>query len=1306
MYVSYCVTVAPGSRPESRGRAFELAKNLAGWSASRAMTLDYNDGFAVCLERFVMAKMKSLVAVFLCVFLLPGTSKVGFSADVAITSEPLRDRSTTKTSTLFEELPADDTGIDFVQPIDITHPLKAIYVGGYASPGVAIGDVNGDGLPDIFISGGPVGNRLYLQKPGPNGERSLRFEDVTEATGVGGGDAWAAGATLADIDNDGDLDIYVCNYDSANQLFINRTREPSTPQFVESANAYGLDLVDASFVAAFSDYDLDGDLDVFVVGYQYVNPAGRPKDPPVRKVGEKYEVLPEFQKYYGVVKGPDGRQTFTNVGRPDRLLQSNASEAGDKQIRFTDVSEQAGISGLGVGNSALWWDFNSDRLPDLFIGNDFKVADQLYRNNGDGTFTDVIRGSFPHTTWFSMGSEAGDVNNDGLLDLFVSDMAGTTHYRSKVTMGEMNVHREFLRTANPRQYMRNALLVNTGTPRFLEAAYMSGLAKSDWTWAVKLADFDNDGRLDVFISNGATRMFNHSDRNFTDQERVGKTQWSLWEDSPVRNEENMAFRNLGDLKFEEVSGSWGLRKNGMSYAAAVGDLDDDGDLDLVVANVDEPVSVYRNNSPKVDAGVRIKLKGTKSNRFGVGATVRARFGAVQQVRQVSPSMGFLSCNEPSVHFGITAGKVDELTVQWPSGIEQSFSDLPVNQTYTISETGTPSSTKAGYRVSASKLWFLQSRKFPGLLHKENEFDDYERQPLLPYSHSRLGCGVAVGDVNGDSVPDVYHGRAHGAKRAVYVNAGKGTMRVGSVLPDTKYEDMGVLFFDADSDGDNDLYCVSGGVECEPDSELLRDRLYLNDGKGKFTRAVNALPDLRDSGSVVCAADYDRDGDLDLFVGGRVIPGSYPVTPKSRLLVNQSSAQQVAFVDATSIHAEALFESGLVTGAVWSDADADGWIDLLVTHEWGPVKLFRNEPAADGGRVLVDRTREAGLHARLGWWNGIAACDFGSDGDMDYVVTNFGLNTQYKASDKKPELLYYGDFDATGKSHILEAKFEADKCFPRRGLSCSSHAMPFVRDKVKTFHNFGTSTLQDIYSPQKLSSSLQLTANSLESGILINKGGSGQTGCEFAFQPLPRLAQISPAFGVSISDFNADGFPDIFLANNFFAPQLETGRMDSGLSLVLQMDGVDGAGKLRFQALPPSQSGVWISGDSKGTSLVDFNQDGWADVLVALNDGPMQAMESQPHTTNRLFRTKLIGPPGNPDAVGARVTVHFPRDAQRPPQTAEVMAGSGYLSQSTPVLSFGCGTNKPNRVTVRWPDGRRTEHQLRPGQMAVGIPSPK
>jgi hypothetical protein len=1199
---------------------------------------------------------------------------------------------------LFKKLTAEKTGLTLVNPIDAKHRFSYNYVGGYAAGGLAIGDVDGDGLQDIFAVSGPAKNALYLQLTDKNKAASLRFKDVTVSIpGLDGGDHWGAGAALADFDNDGDLDLYIGHFDAPNQLWVNETKQTGEPVFVECAKAWGVDLRDASFMPSFVDYDLDGDLDLFVLGYQYQDPKGRPKDPPVYEVDGKYFVKKEEQRYYAIIKQPGGGEKFTNVGRPDHLFRNDGGH-------FIDVTTSSGLSDVGVGNSASWFDYNQDGYPDLYVANDFKIGDQFWHNNGDGTFRNIIVDAMPHTTWFSMGSAVADVNNNGLLDLLVTDMAGTTHYRSKVSMGEMSTNANFLKTAVPRQYMRNALFINTDTPRFTEAAYLAGLASTDWTWAVKLGDYDNDGRVDAFFTNGSARMFNHSDLSPKKEDWYGKTEWELWKDAGERKEENLAFRNLGNLQFENVSDSWGVGESSMSYTCVQGDLDGDGDLDLVVADLDQPIALYQNQS---DTGhrIRIRLHGTHSNRSGMGAVVKLQADGLLQTRQMMPMTGFLSCNEPFLQFGLgNSTKIDALVIDWPSGVRQQWQDLPVDKLYTIVEQGTQK--PGGRSKPKSPTLFAQSRTVPAVTHQEKHYDDFVRQPLLPYKHSQLGPGVAVGDIDGDGDQDFYMGRAKGSRRAIYTNEGGGKLVVKDIGPfagQEQYEDMGALFFDADRDGDLDLYVVSGGVECEAGDPLLQDRLYINnDGKGSFMATTGALPNHADSGSVVVAGDVDRDGDLDLFVGSRLIPGKYPVTPSSRLLINESKEGKTKFVDHAEAMAPGLKKTGLVTSALWSDADGDGWLDLLVTHDWGTVKFYHNEPDKQTKkRSLIDRSIEAGVAKKLGWWNGIAGRDIDDDGDVDYLVTNFGLNTTYKASDNKPELLYYGDLDGSGKAHLVEAKFENGVCLPRRGLSCSSHAMPLVRQKVGTFHTFGSSSLQDIYTPKALSESLLMEANELESGWLINESSALMT--KFVFKPLPHLAQSAPAFGAILTDFEGDGKVDAFLAQNFYAPQHETGRMDGGLSQWLR-----GVGDHRFQVVGPASSGISIRGDAKGAAVTDFNEDGQPDILVTVNDSAIEAYENRARelTGNRFLKVQLRGKPGNLECVGARVRLRFVDEQQHPAQLAEVHSGGSYLAQSIRAIFFGLGKeSKPTKLEVAWPNGESSRHDVATAEKVVTIVMP-
>ncbi len=1175
-----------------------------------------------------------------------------WTTGVSIQSKALNPRTDSPVENRFERLSSAKTGIGLVPAFPEEANVEMLY-DQTSGNGVAVGDYDGDGLPDIYFSNYSGENRLFRNL----GE--WKFEDVTDKAGVACSGVWTGGVAFADVDNDGDLDLFVCAYDAENRLFVNE----GNGSFSEQAKGFGLDYRGVSSMMSFADYDNDGDLDGYLVTHrlrleeagEVPNSAKEAFDRGIIVMNEsgKPVIARKYRKWYHLFDLGNGGYRIHIAGSEDVLYRN------DGKGRFEIVNGTAGISGYDIGLSANWWDYNHDGNLDIYVSNDYKGADKLYRNNGDGTFTDVVEDVVPHMPWYSMGADAADVNNDGRIDFLATDMAGSNHYRSKMAMGDMSKDRWFLVNSNPQQYMRNALFLNTGVGRMFEAAQMLNVANTDWTWSPKFGDLNNDGWVDLFITNGMSRDFMNSDLQRSEVQRGGE----MWRDMPIFKQENMAFENRhGD--FSEVGREWGLDELSAAYGAALADFDRDGDLDIVVSNFGQEVSLFENRSCGHHS-VLLRLVGVRSNRWGVGARVEAHVSDSVQVRQLMLAQGFMSSNEPIVHFGLGQNSfVDELIVEWPSGVRQRFENLEANRLYTITES--VEYAESVQRPEDSVSFFEEMKAAPYFQHTERSYDDYTRQPLIPQKVSQLSAGIAVGDADGDGRDDYYFCGPKGQSGALVFGKGRGT--VEPFKDDALSEDMSALFFDADSDGDLDLYVVSGSNEYEPGDALLADRLYLNQGKGRFKKAAPGLiPEFRDSGSAVAAADFDRDGDLDLFVGGYAVPGQYPLAADNHLLRNEGGT----FV-AIDSEANGLAKSGIVTSALWTDADGDGWIDLMLAHRWGAPRLFRN----DQGR-LVDSSRGAGLAELTGWWQGIAGGDFDHDGDMDYALTNTGLNTKYKATAEKPATLFFGDVEGTGKSKIIEAKYEKDVCYPVRGFSCSSYAIPSLRKKFDTYNSFALSSLQDIYSEITLGAMNKLEAVTLESGVLLNDGDA-----KFVFKPLPRLAQIAPGNGVVVSDFNGDRHQDLFIAQNNYSPEPETGHMDGGLSLLLAGDGLGG-----FKAIWPSESGIVIPGDAKSVVMSYVDDDAWPDLLVGRNNDSSIALRHKQMEGADAVRVKLKGQPGNPNAIGARVRIY---DTEELMQMEEVAAGSGYMAQSTSILAFTA--MKPltlARIEVLWPNGRNS-----------------
>ncbi len=1077
----------------------------------------------------------------------------------------------------FELLPPERTGVAFVNELPDDAALNIVnYLNYYNGGGVAVGDVDGDGRPDLYFTSNLGTNRLYLNRG------DYRFEDVTESAGVGGAEGWTTGATMADVNGDGLLDIYVSGVShlsarGRNILYMNE----GDGTFTDRTEASGLGHVGYSTQAAFFDYDLDGDLDAYLLNHSTHEERGN-------------------------LFSPQREVRHPRAG--DRLFRNDGG-------RFVDVSEEAGIYGTveGYGLGVVASDLDVDGCPDLFVANDFQENDFVYYNDCDGTFTESIATSLGHTSRSSMGVDAADFDNDGRPDLMVLDMLPEREDILKTSDNAEGFAIEDLKLQagyHP-QYARNTLQLNRGLRRFSEIGYLAGVFATDWSWAPLFADLDNDGDKDLFVTNGIYRRPN--DLDFIAYVRGSGIQASLaggvtaetlallLERMPQVAIPNHAYRNDGGLRLTNAADAWGLAQPGFSTGAAYADLNDSGSLDLIVNNINAPATIYRNRSTETGEGhfLTVVLRGSGANTSGIGSKVRIRHGATRQVLEQMPTRGFQSSVDHRLHFGLGPDeRVDSLLVIWPDRRTQLLTDVVADRRITLSQEDAGGRfVYSEARSDAGSHLFVDVTEGSGLdlVHTDNRFFDYTTQPLLPHRISIEGPALAAGDVNGDGLDDLYIGGAKHQAGRLYLQRRDGTFRPGddrAFRRDSLTEDVDAALFDADGDADLDLYVVSAGNEFWGEHEALRDRLYLGDGAGGFSRARDRLPDLFENGSAVVPGDFDGDGDLDLFVGTRVVAREYGRSPRSSLLENDGAGR---FVDVTTEKAPGLETAGMITSATWLDYDRDGVLDLAVVGEWTPVRVFRQQD----GR-FVERTEDAGLSATNGWWNRVIAADVTGDGHVDLVLGNLGLNSYLRAAPEEPVRLYVHDFDRSGTLEHILTSYKNGVSYPVAGRDELVGALPHLRSRYATYAEYGASRLEDVIPESELAQAEVLEATVLASSVALN-GGDGT----FRLEPLPVEAQLAPVRAVLVEDFDGDGRTDLVAAGNFYGVPPVRGRYDASYGLLMRGDGEG-----RFQAVDLEASGLLIEGQARHLRLIE-GEEGSRSIVVARNGDRTQVLRHQP-----------------------------------------------------------------------------------------------
>jgi enediyne biosynthesis protein E4 len=1137
-----------------------------------------------------------------------------------------------KEKPLFKQLSPEKTGVTFNNQIKFDDQFNILtYEYIYNGGGVGIADFNKDGQQDLFFSGNQVDNKLYLNRG------DWKFDDVTEPAGVSGKGRWKSGVGVVDINADGLQDVYVTcmtykpGPQRANLLYVNQGVKNGTPIFREMAAEYGIADTNYSTNCAFFDYDRDGDLDLFLsVNHQ------------------EQEELPNAYK----------TRLLDSVNYNRDRLYRNDFDAKLGHAHFTDVSVQAGISGEGYGLAINICDLNQDGWKDIYVSNDYLSTDHLYINNQNGTFSDRAGAYFKHTSYSAMGNEVSDLNNDGLMEVIALDMLPEDNLRRKtmLTPNNYNSYQNNAQFGYQFQHVRNTLQWNQGMipgknqPAFAEIAMLAGVSSTDWSWTPMVADFDHDGLRDLVVTNGFPRDI--TDRDFMDYHSDVSSLASigmLMDRIPSIKLKNYAFRNLGGLKFENASAKWGFDTPSFSNGAAYGDLDNDGDLDLVINNIDDPAMLYQNQqneqqkkAEKKQHWLNIRLVGEGQNPAALGATIHITYGKNdQQVWEYSPYRGYLSSIQPLAHFGLGENEwVKSITVTWPDGAVQTQYKVKADQVLEIKKTKTGLKATNEYLANA-ETWFKNITTDLGIdyVQKESDFIDFNLQPLLPHKLSQFGPGMSVADVNGDGLDDVFIGAGHLYKGKFLLQKSDGRFELKDLLPGKEGpeklgEELGTLFFDADGDGDQDLYCVRGGNEFPADNAVYQDIFYENQN-GQFQHNAQALPAFLKSGSCVRAADYDQDGDLDLLVAGRHVPHQFPLPASSFLLKNESKKGQIKFqLDAANN--KSLDKIGLVCDALWTDYDHDGWQDLLLAGEFMPLTFLKNEK----GKFKPAQTQ--GLNEAKGCWTSLAGADFDGDGDTDYIAGNLGQNHLFKATEKQPLRIYAADFDSNGGLDAVPAVYFSNEKgqaqeFPYHMRLDLDRQIITTKRFYLYHHEYAKTGMQDYLANFKNVKPLVLSATYLSSAYLENQGDG-----KFALHELPLQAQFAPLNGMAVADWNADGHLDVLAVGNDFGTEVTTGRLDACNGLLLL-----GNGKGGFKAASYQQSGFYVPGDAKSlVLLVGAKQD--VIVLAGQNQGPVEAFRWQKPA--RIIRL-------NAEDVRLEWTANGRKQSQ------EVPIGQSFLSQS-------------------------------------------